>query len=331
MTFDDLRILAAGYQPAKLLLTALEAGVFDALAEGPYTAAEAAQRLALDSRATEIALDGLAALEIVEKEGGRYRNGEAAGRYLVGASPDYRGEILRHLHNTWEDWDGLGTTWKTGRPAMRRKTQQLPSSAAGLRSFILGMENLTRELAPDLADRLPLEGCRKALDLGAGPGNYALAFVRRWPGLRAVHFDLPSTSELARELVAGQEGSDRVSFLAGDFLTAPLGEGYDFVWASQVIHMLGGAEIQTLLGRVGECLAPGGLLAIHDHFVDADRTSPRSAALFAVHMLAATERGRTYSFEEVEGWLREAGLRPEGRLEYGGPARIALARKGGAG
>ncbi len=331
MEFEDLRLMATGFQPAKLLLVALDAGVFDLLAHGPRTGAEVAQSFGLDSRATEIALNALVGLGLLVKEEDRYRNAEGAGRFLSRGSPEYRGEILRHIHNTWEDWAALAQTWRDGKPEGTRRARQMPSTPEGTRHFILGMEDMTRDVAPRLADRLPLAGRSRLLDLGGGPGNYALAFATRWPDLRVVHFDLPATSAIAREFAAGKPGSDRVEFREGDFLSSELGEGYDFVWASQIIHMLGEAEVQTLLSRVAQTLGPGGVLAIHDHFLDAGGTHPPSASLFGVHMLAVTERGRTFTFEEVEDWLRAAGLEPGERVEYGGPARILLAGKAQAG
>ncbi|MBI5018517.1 MAG: methyltransferase domain-containing protein [Deltaproteobacteria bacterium] len=327
MTFDDLRALAAGFQPSQLLLTALELGVFDLVADGPRSVAEIARELDLDPRATEIAANALVALGLLELGPRGYDNTEAVARFLVRASADYRGSVLLHLHATWEDWAGLSETWRTGRPALRRKTQQLPSSPEGLRHFILGMENVTRELAPLLADRLPLAGCRRVLDLGGGPGNYALAFVRRWPNLHVAHFDLPPTSVIARDFLSGRDGAERISFQEGDFLTAPLGEGYDFVWASQIVHMLSEDEGRRLLGRVAQTLRPGGRVGVHDQFLEPSRTAPRGAALFGVHMLVATDGGRTYALDEVLGWLGDAGLVPESPLDYGGPSRVALARK----
>lgn len=327
MEFEELRLLATGFQPSKLLLTALDVGVFDLLGHGPLTGAEVAQRFGLDSRATVLVLNALVGLGVLAREGERYRNAEGAGRFLSRGSPEYRGEILRHIHNTWEDWTALGQTWRAGRPDRSRKAAQLPSTPEGIRHFILGMADMTRELAPRLADRLPLAGKSRLLDLGGGPGNYALAFAARWPDLRVVHFDLPAASEIAREFVGGRPGSDRVEFREGDFLVSDLGAGYDFVWASQIIHMLGEDEVQTLLVRTAQALAPGGLVGIHDHFLDPGGTHPPSASLFGVHMLAVTDRGRTFTFEEVEDWLRFAGFQPASRLEYGGPARVLVAEK----
>ena len=327
MTFDRIRSMAAGFQPAKLVLTALDLGVFDVLAGEALGAEALAARLDLDPRATRIAANALVALGLLEKEGGRYTASDAARRWLARSSPDYRGDILRHLHHTWKDWADLERVWRTGRPAKTRGTQHLPRSDEEIRNFICGMENVTRELAPRLAALLPLEGVRHGLDLGAGPGNYCLAFVNRWPGLRMVHFDLPATSRIAREFVAGKPGADRIEFLEGDFLRDPLGGPYDFVWASQVIHMLGEADLDRLLERVVRVLEPGGLLAVHDQFLDPDGTSPPRAAVFGVHMLVVTDSGRTYTCEEVETRSRSAGLTPCGRIDYGGPARVVLLRK----
>jgi hypothetical protein len=92
--------------------------------------------------------------------------------------------------------------------------------------------------------------------------------------------------------------------------------------------MLGEGDLQRLLARIAGATAPGGVLAIHEHFLDADKVSPRSAALFGVHMLAATRGGRTYSFEEMETWLPPVGFAPTERIDYGGASRILLARRG---
>ncbi len=326
MDFDRLRDLAAGFQPAKLLLVALDLGVFDALAGGPLAAQELAGRIGADPRATEICANALVGMGLLTHGERGYGVAAPAARWLVRTSPEYRGEILRHIHNTWERWAGLESAWREGRPAAGKPAPPPDPDDPARRHFILGMENVTREVAPRIAELLPLAGTRSLLDLGAGPGNYCLAFVARWPGLRVCHFDLPGVSRIAREFVGGKPGADRITFLEGSFLEDPLGGPYDVVWASQIIHMLGEDEVRRLLARIGEVLTPGGLVAIHDHFLDPGRTEPPFAALFGVHMLVSTDRGRTYGLDEVEGWGREAGFDPEGRIEYGRGPRILLLR-----
>jgi hypothetical protein len=49
--------------------------------------------------------------------------------------------------------------------------------------------------------------------------------------------------------------------------------------------------------------------------------------IFAVNMLAHTDHGDTFSFEEISGWLKEAGLVNPRRIDPGGPVGLVLADK----
>lgn len=62
--------------------------------------------------------------------------------------------------------------------------------------------------------------------------------------------------------------------------------------------MLSPEENVDLFRRAHSALASGGRLVIRDFILDKDKTSPKAAALFAVHMLVNTRGGSTYSEEE---------------------------------
>jgi hypothetical protein len=57
-----------------------------------------------------------------------------------------------------------------------------------------------------------------------------------------------------------------------------------------------------------ESLAALARVVLRDHVMSPDRTAPRAGALFAVNMLVGTEEAGTFTFEEISGWLREAGF-----------------------
>lgn len=327
MGFDVLQKLAAGFQGSALFHSALELGVFNLLGAGAKSADEIAGALALDARATEIALNALVAMDVLQKDGDKYANGDDTAAYLVEGAPDYRGAILKHLKNTWQDWSELSDTWRTGTASCSRKEGTIPKDPEQIKDFISGMENITREIAPLLAERLPLEGCKSILDLGGGPGNYVLEFARRCPEAKVVHFDLESTSALARGFIKGKPGSDRITLVAGDFIKDEIGEGFDFIWLSQVLHMFCEEDAKGLVARAALALVAGGKLCIHEHFLDEDKVSPPTAALFGVHMLVATQGGQSYSFSEVEAWCIGAGLKVAERLDYGGYARVLAVEK----
>jgi hypothetical protein len=72
--------------------------------------------------------------------------------------------------------------------------------------------------------------------------------------------------------------------------------------------MLSPEENLDLLRRCREALAPGGRVVIQDFILEADKTAPRFAALFALNMLVGTRGGSSYSEPEYSAWLGEAGL-----------------------
>jgi hypothetical protein len=61
--------------------------------------------------------------------------------------------------------------------------------------------------------------------------------------------------------------------------------------------------------------------------VNEDRTGPLNALFFAVNMLVNTDRGDTYSFEEISGWLNDAGFKNARTLDAPGPSPLILAAK----
>jgi SAM-dependent methyltransferase len=171
------------------------------------------------------------------------------------------------------------------------------------------MDDVTLELAPQVVAQLDLNGVRRLLDIGGGPGTYARAFLDTYPQLQEVSiFDLPFALAVASERLAGFKRRDAVHLVPGDFHHDPLGSGFDAIWISQVLHSQDEAGCRRLIGKAIQALNPGGRLFIHEFLLDDSQTQPLTAALFAVHMLVMTAAGRTYSGREVAGWLRERGL-----------------------
>ena len=68
-------------------------------------------------------------------------------------------------------------------------------------------------------------------------------------------------------------------------------------------------ENQQLFERAYAALAPKGRLVVSDFILEADKTAPRFAALFALNMLVGTRAGASYSEPEYEAWLKAGRLR----------------------
>ncbi|HTZ88984.1 MAG TPA: methyltransferase dimerization domain-containing protein [Alloacidobacterium sp.] len=52
----------------------------------------------------------------------------------------------------------------------------------------------------------------------------------------------------------------------------------------------------------------GGAVAIAEFLVDKERTGPMNGLIFTLNMLVHTDRGTTFSFEELKGWLEAIGF-----------------------
>ncbi len=306
-SFRDLMRLAHGFESAKVFFAAVDLDLFSRLGEGRGSA-DLAVELGVDGRALGLLLNALTALGLLEKERDRYRNAPVAAQFLVQGA-GYRGSIFRHIHHCWEAWSDLPQVLRSGRPVAPREEAVLGERQEWTRDFIRGMDDVTRELAPQVAAQLELGDARVLLDVGGGPGTYAAAFLAAHPALREVRlFDLPTALAVGRERLAARGLLDRVRLVAGDFNEVELGEGVDVVWISQVFHSQDDEGCRMLIEKAWRALNPGGLLAVHEFLLDETKSAPLSAALFAVHMLVMTAGGRAYSGGEITGWMAEQGF-----------------------
>ena len=110
------RILQSGFGfwSARVLLSAIELGVFTELARGPRTRTQLQRSLKLDARAAGDFLDALVSLKLLEREGDDdaavYVNSREAGHYLDSRSPADLGRWLHEGHaQLAAAWDHLST------------------------------------------------------------------------------------------------------------------------------------------------------------------------------------------------------------------------------
>jgi predicted O-methyltransferase YrrM len=329
--FGQIMSMVRGFQVAKMLMVAVDLGVFDFLAE-PKSAVQTAAWLKADPRATGIFLNGLVGLELLDKNGDNFKNSALAARYLVQGSENYRGAIVKHIEHTWDrGWNDLKQTILVGHPSEVETEKWVDGRPErdedSVRAFIWGMHAIARDLAPKVAAMLDLSAVRRLLDLGGGPATYAITFAQANPELKATVFDLPMPIEIARENIANNGLADRISTLAGNFLQDDIGTGYDFIWVSQILHSHDEAQCKQIIAKSVAALSPGGTLAIQDFYLNADGASPPGAAMFGVHMLAVTPRGRAYTHREVAEWMQAAGLAAPEFIESGMDASMLVAKK----
>ena len=324
---DDFNEMVRGYQPSRIVLSAIELDLFSAIAtlQDKATAREIAQCTGCEARGIEVLLNALAALNLLSKAAGVYANAPLAKRYLVSGAPDDARQSLRHNLNLWTTWSALTERVKTGRSSA---WQEMGSRGDDWTvPFIAAMHRNAASRAPLVVEAVGTEGVRRLLDVGGGSGAYSIAFAQHSAALTADVFDLASVVSIAGSHIAAAGLSDRVRTRIGDLREDEFGSDYDLVLLSAICHMLGSDENQGLLRRAFKALAPGGRVAIQDHVMQEDGTAPRAGALFAVNMLAGTPNGSTFSKQQYEQWLLAAGFKTVEHVPLPGPNDLVIGHK----
>ncbi len=302
---DDLNDRIRGFQESRAILTALELDLFTAVAEGA-TAAEVAAKLGAAPRSTEMLLNALASLRLLVKREGVFHNSPAAARYFAAGSRDNARPALLHTAHLWQRWSTLTDCVRAGSAVAREEPSA--RSEDWTEAFIAAMHRNASERAPLVARAVGAENAGRMLDVGGGSGAYSIAFARTYPALRADILDLAGVAPIARRHIREAGLEDRVTVRIGDLRSDQLGEGYHLVFLSAICHMLSPAGNLDLFLRCHQALAPGGRIVVQDFILEADKTAPRFAALFALNMLVGTHGGSSYSEPEYAGWLSEAGF-----------------------
>lgn len=300
----------------KLLLVSAELNVYGRLAKRPATAPQLAADLALDPRATELLLDALVALGLLWKRRGLYGNAPAARRYLVPGAREYVGHILIASNRDWAAWGRLEEALRTGEAQRARSVFDDPGHA---RDLLLSIHRRALRVVRRVVAALPWRDRRRILDLGGGTGTFSVAFARAWPGTRVTLLDLPAGLSVAREVIPGRLlASGRIRLAECDFTREPIPGRYDAIFVSNIIHARSPEENCSLLRDLRRSLEPGGHVAVRDYIMDDSRTRPVRGAIFALQMLLHSGVGRTYTYQEVRQWLREAGYSRIKRIGYRG-------------
>lgn len=304
-TFEEFRDAVVAYRLPRVILTALDLDLFTAMGARPWTIAALATRLRTSRRGLEILCRNLATAGLLAKQGTRYRNTRLGLGELNAKSPRHRGAYLDLIRSHWDDWSQLTRSVRRGRPV----GGDTPDDPAYRRRFSWAMHVRSKDIAPKVAAQINLRGARSLLDLGGGPGTYALAFLARNPTLQATVCDRGPALHVARTLARRSAHGRRLSYLPLDFMAEPLSGRYDVVWYSNVLHIYSPAENQRLFRRLARHLTSGGRLLIQDAFTtDREGLAPAETNLFAVTMLLFTETGNTYGLTETTRWLKAAGF-----------------------
>lgn len=331
-TMERLRQFSFAYAPPLLIEAAVRHKIFDALDAGAQTVEEASARAETSERGTRILLNALVGLGLLSRMGEKYLLAPDAAEFLVSCKPKFMGRFFHHTTvNILPMWMRLAEIVKTGKPV--QAVNQEEKGTEFFQDFVEDLFPVNYPAALALARELGLAEAQEnvfVLDLAAGSGVWGIGLAEGSPHVQVTAVDWAGIIPVTKKVTEKFGLSARCEFIKGDLHTVDFGDGYDVATLGHILHSEGAEKSRRLLQKVFDALAPGGTAAIAEWLVNEDRTAPAPSLIFAVNMLINTEEGDTYSFEEIEAWLTEAGFEDVRLIDAPGVSPLILATKPGA-
>ena len=326
-----------GFWPSKTVLSAVELELFTQLGAEAMSGEEIGDRLGLHQRAIYDFLDGLVALELLDRDGdgteARYRNTTQTAAFLDKRSPTYLGGILEMSNaRLYRFWGDLTEALQTGEPQNevkhtgRAMFEELYSDPARLEQFMAAMQGISLGNFHALAETFDFSKYETVCDVGGATGQLCTILAERHPQLRCISYDLPVVAPIAERHIAAAGLTDRVATASGDFFADPLPRA-DVITMGLILHDWNLDRKMQLIRSAYEALSDGGALIIIENLIDDARRENVFGLMMSLNMLIEFGDAFDFTGSDFAGWCREAGFKDVEILPLTGPGSAGIAYK----
>lgn len=331
---DRLVQLGLGFWQAKVLLTAVELGVYsDLAAHGPADAAGLAARLGLHPRGARDFFDSQVALGLLERTGGVYDNTPDTAAFLDRAKDAYIGGLLEMAQEQWyQSWGHLTEALRSGEPqnnvggADGNPFDVLYADPELTSRFQKAMTGGSLAASQALATAFPWKDYGSVADIGCSEGILLNTVLTAHPHLRGTGFDLPAVAPTFDGTVRRAGLAGRLSFEPGSFLTDAL-PAADVIVFGRVLHDWDLDTKRMLLKKAYEALPDGGAVVVYESMIDDDRRANAFGLLTSLHMLLESPGGFDYTGADCVTWLEETGFKSCSARPLDGPVALVTGHK----
>ncbi|HYC01819.1 MAG TPA: methyltransferase [Azospirillaceae bacterium] len=312
---DQIFQVGFGFWGSKVLLSAVEIGLFTELASAPQSLASLSRRLDLHPRAAADFLDALVSMGFLARENGLYANTPTTDAYLDRSKESYVGGLLEMASvRMYPFWGSLTEALRTGLPQNEAKNggpdpfQAIYADPDVLKGFLQAMTGISRPVAASIGERFNWSSYRTFADIGCAQGGLMTHVAARHPHLKGVGFDLPPVRPVFEHHVRSAGLQDKLRFEGGDFFVDALPEAEVLV-LGHILHDWDLERKRALVAKCYEALRGGGALIVYDALIDDERRTNTFGLLMSLNMLIETPGGYDYTGPDCEGWMRAAGFR----------------------
>jgi hypothetical protein len=337
VTPDHIMQIGMGFWASKVLMSAVELGVFTYLANTSKTAHEIESALDLHPRGTFDLLDTLVALGLLARDGsgaaGRYSNTAGTAAFLDRKSPRYIGGMLEMANaRLYRFWADLTPALKTGQPqneikhSGRPMFDELYADPKRLEQFLDAMSGISAANFAALAETFDFSGYKTLADIGGASGQLSCLGASRHPHLTCRSCDLPVVKPIAERKIRQYGLGDRVQADVIDFMQDEFPKA-DVVTMGMILHDWNLDRKKMLIAKAYRALPEGGALIAVENIIDDERRKNVFGLLMSLNMLIEFGDAFDFTGADFAGWCKEAGFRRCEVRHLAGPASAAIAYK----
>ena len=338
-TLSPARIMEVGlaFWPAKVLLSALEVGLFTKLGANSMTGLDLQLALGLHPRANPDFFDTLLALHFLERDGegpqAKYRNTAETALFLDRNSPQFIGGFLEMANSRlYRFWGDLTEGLQTGKPQNEIKSTgasmfaELYSKPERLEQFMDAMSGISAGNFQAFADKFDFSRYHTVCDVGGATGQLSIIVASKHPHLRCTSADLPEATRIAERKIAAAGLTERVTAMSLDFFANPLPKA-DVITMGMILHDWDLEKKMHLIRAAYDALPPGGAFVVIENLIDDARRENAFGLMMSLNMLI--EFGDAFDFTAADffGWCREVGFSKTEVIPLAGPASAGVAYK----
>lgn len=328
---------AFAFWSSKVLLTAVEMGLFTRLGRDKLSGAALGEALRLHPRGVSDFLDALVAMKFLQRDGlglqAEYYNTEESALFLDQNSPRYVGGMLEMLNaRLFKFWNDLPEALRTGKPQNEVKHSQKPifeelyEDLPKLEQFMGAMTGLSRINFEALAQKFDFGRYKTLCDVGGATGLLSTEVAKVHRHLRCVSFDLPAVEPVAKKHIAELQLSDRVETKSGDFFRDPLPRA-DVITMGMILHDWNLEKKMQLIRKAYDALPEGGALVAIEALIDDNRRENVFGLLMSLNMLIEFGDAFDFSFADFRKWCGEVGFKRFEVIHLAGASSAAVAYK----
>jgi hypothetical protein len=328
---------AFAFWSSKVLLTAVEFGLFTKLGDRDLTGEQLGAELELHPRAVSDFFDALVAMQFLHREGdgpsARYSNTPATALYLDQRSPRYVGGWLAMLNERlFKFWHSLPEALRSGQPQNEVKHgqkgmfEELYSELPRLEQFMGAMTGLSRINFEAFASKFDFSMYQTMCDVGGATGLLSIEVAKQHPHLHCTSFDLPAVEPIAKKHIAAVGLNERIRTASGDFFRDPLPTA-DLITMGMILHDWNLEKKMHLIRSAYDALPAGGAFVAIEALIDDARRENVFGLLMSLNMLIEFGDAFDYSAADFRKWCSEVGFRQFDVIHLAGPSSAVIAYK----